>query len=157
MPTTGRSFLLPLGIPFPSVAQANMLAARTGVLYWIGVAFHLTVGLEQPVHRSVGGGLIRLPLWQRLVDHDAMYRHQVFQGQYGASTLKPTWIYSNHKRWSGLHSGLPDREEMERISRAANCPKLVAKRLRATLTCREGVWVDSVGALYKCLAAHGIY
>ena len=131
MPSTGRCFLLPHGLPLERVSDANKLVARTTLLYNLGETFRLVVTVEQPVHRSVGGGMIRLQAWQRLIEQIATYRATVAQGQYGANTVKPTWLFSNHTLYGTLCSW-PDSEQMARIHNLAGSDQLVRKRKRVT-------------------------
>ena len=131
MPTSGRCFLLPDGLPTEKVCAANLLAARCAVLFRLAGVFNAVAALEQPVQRSCGGGLVRLPVWQDRVSEVATYRRHVCQGQYGAPTVKPTWLYSNHTCFDALHAGLPDAVQMARMKTSESL-NVVRKRQRVS-------------------------
>jgi hypothetical protein len=89
--TSGRSQSRPLGREeFQSVANGNILCARTLVILWICAALQIWWILEQPQ----GSFMEHHPCFQQVLALLDVHRHRMTMGSYGGSSEKPTWLYS---------------------------------------------------------------
>ena len=93
MATSGRSTSRPMGDTSREyVRDANRMVSRTVLICWLLMSLGVLVILEQP-----RGSLMELhPRFQSLLRQFPMWRTHIEMGDFGASTRKPTWLYSNY-------------------------------------------------------------
>lgn len=97
--TSGRSQSRPLGREeFQSVANGNILCARTLVILWICAALQIWWIVEQPQ----GSFMEHHPCFQHVLALLDVHRHRMTMGSYGGSSEKPTWLYSCKREISEL-------------------------------------------------------
>ena len=91
--STKRSKAMPLGDEKgASVIMGNLMAARCAIILLLAAARGLFWVLEQPQ-----GSLFELhPLIQKVLSLIPTFRYAMKMGDYGGSSVKPTWLYTCH-------------------------------------------------------------
>lgn len=107
--TSGRhTLLLPEGLPdVISVLVGNLLAGRTLLLYRLCVALGIYALIEQPKHYSSGMPCLRR--FKDLIRESVVYRVPICMGWFGTETMKPTYLFANHKCFAALQGYKPDK------------------------------------------------
>ena len=90
--TSGRSELTPLGNEtVPSVRFANLVVSRVALLLYILSSKCVFWILEQPVSSLME----HYPRFQDFARRNQVFKHYIEMQNYGAPTMKPTWLCSN--------------------------------------------------------------
>lgn len=90
--TSKRTSDNPLGEQkYPSVRAGNVLAMRTLIIVMICHALGCFWILEQPK----GSVMEALPGFQQLLKRLDIWKHTLNMADYGAPSLKPTWLYAS--------------------------------------------------------------
>ena len=96
-----RLLHIPLGtLPLQSVLDANKMVSRVVLYVFVLTARGVFWMLEQPVNSLLEAH----PRFQQLIAHFKIYRVKINMGDFGAGSLKPSWIYSNYQEISALPS-----------------------------------------------------
>ena len=92
--TTGRTFKLPLGDTTCEFVRAgNSMVSRLVLIMYILMAKGIFFVIEQPR----GSLMERHPRFKRMMSTYGIHRVYISMGDYGASSQKPTWLYSAHE------------------------------------------------------------
>jgi hypothetical protein len=90
--TSGRKLWRPLGNQhFPSVHAGNVMAARLAMLLILCEALGVWWTVEQPC----GSMLFLHPRLQYVLRRTRVFKHLLYQYNYGAIAKKGTWLFSN--------------------------------------------------------------
>lgn len=91
--TSKRSDWRPLGCKnVPSVVEANIMVSRQILLLWIYTARKIYWVLEQPLNSLME----KHPRFLELASRICITRTSINMGDFGATSKKPSWIYSSH-------------------------------------------------------------
>eukprot|EP00959_Pyramimonas_sp_CCMP1952_P200753 4198991-Pyramimonas_sp.AAC.1 len=111
--SSGRSASNPLGrADYESVRLANQQASRVALLILISLVLHnAIVMVEQPVSSL----LSEHPRWKIMKDlfGERFVAFNICMINFGGSSLKPTWLYSNSSKLRSLSSRPPVLAEGE--------------------------------------------
>lgn len=90
--TSRRSVSNPLGEEkFKSVRDGNVLCCRTLIVMMIAASLQTWWLIEQPR----GSWMESHPCFQDVLKRMDVWRHHIRMGQFGAKSIKPTWLYSS--------------------------------------------------------------
>jgi len=92
--TSKRSIDRPHGdLSQPSVRRGNKMVARSMIFFWIFKALCCWAMVEQPQ----GSVMQHYKRFQRALAM-RLFRLHIWMGEFGARTVKGTWLYSTHKK-----------------------------------------------------------